>query len=327
MITPAEINLRYKLELPHLADLRKRVQEALLAYCDENQLALVSRVKTLSSLSEKIESGRYQRWSEIEDMVALAVVVPTLADEDPVLDFLGAKFELLRLKKRGATRKAPDVFRFDSTRFVGRLAVPASAPRGGYDGGRCFEIQIRTAFDHAWMVTTHALAYKTGSVDWRHQRLAAELKATAEKMDLLVLAFQRASALVPESPWPVIEAKRDILGFYRGAASEGLIPEVLLPKDWSRFADNVYDIGKRCMKGRDPDVIAKAVTETVRKALSRLGRDGVPLSLSLWQFTFACLFDEGALAVPKNGYWPLITTEMESLYPGMREVGPRFELT
>ena len=67
-----------------------------------------------------------------------------------------------------------------------------------------FEVQIRTAFDPAWVVTTHALSYKSSVVDWKQQRLAAELKATAEKMDLLILAFQEASLKIEESRWPAI---------------------------------------------------------------------------------------------------------------------------
>jgi hypothetical protein len=78
------------------------------------------------------------------------------------------------------------------------------------------------AIDHAWIVTTDALSYKAPLIDWKQQRLAAELKATTEKMDLLIAAFHETSVRVQESPWPEIDAKKAIHNFFLAAADSKL---------------------------------------------------------------------------------------------------------
>jgi hypothetical protein len=326
VITPAGVNARYAAVEPYLGRLQQYVWGTLSAYCDGRGFALVSRVKTLESLSEKIESGRFSSWAKIDDLVAFAVVVPTLAEEEPVLEFLGEKFRTVDVKRRGAAQKAPDVFRFDSTRFTGRLRP---LPEGG--GERlidqvAFEVQVRTAFDHAWIVTTHALTYKSAVIDWKQQRLAAELKATCEKLDLLIVAFSEAAVKIPESPWPVIEAKKRLHRFYAEAAGAGLIPEELLPKDWSRFTDNVFDLGTRCGQRLTPEEVADAIIGAVSAELAALGFEKIPRSLSLWQITLASLAQAGILKAPLRKHWPLITPELEGLYPALKDFNPRFEL-
>jgi ppGpp synthetase/RelA/SpoT-type nucleotidyltranferase len=326
MITPSEINSKFNLIKPYLLPLQLIVRETLSVFCEEKSFALVSRVKSLESLSEKIESGRYASWSEIDDLIAFAIVIPTLLEEEMVIRFLEETFLAVALKRRGSTLKPPDVFRFDSTRFAAKLKPPPGEIAARPIDQIMFEVQVRTAFDHAWVVTTHAFAYKTPIIDWKQQRLAAELKATAEKMDLLIVAFNEASIRVEQSPWPLIDAKRLIHEFFTAAARNKKLPQELMPKDWSRFIDNVYDLGKHCDRKLKPEQIAILVTEAVEKELDILGPEKVPLSLSLWQFTLASLVKEKAFKSPMTRYWPLITPELEELYPSARELSPRFDL-
>src|SRR5438034_374725 len=116
MITPSEVNTKYDLVKPYLLPLQQRVRQTLSVFCEEKSFALVSRVKSLESLSEKIESGRYASWSEIDDLVAFAIVIPTLLEQETAIQFLEETFQQVALKRRGSTLKPPDVFRFDSTR-------------------------------------------------------------------------------------------------------------------------------------------------------------------------------------------------------------------
>jgi len=326
MVIPLEILSRYGLIRPYLEPLHKTVHETLSAYCERQGFALVHRLKTLESVSEKIESGRYANWGEIDDLVAFAIVIPTLAEEDGAIGFLEEKFKTVRLRKRGSTMKSPDVFRFDSTRFVGRLRRPPGEAADRPIDTISFEIQVRSAFDHAWIVTTHALTYKARQIDWKQQRLAAELKATAEKMDMLVLAFEEASGKVAASPWPKIQAKKDIHTFFLEAAGKKRFPGELVPKDWSRFTDNVYELAEQCSGKRKPHEVAKALIEAVEAELSALGAGKVPLSLSLWQLTLASLGKAESFRVPPEEYWPLITPQLEFLYPSLRGLQPRFDL-
>src|SRR5262245_25509798 len=124
MITPSQTRQKYASIEQHLDFARRRVRDTLQVYCDPKGYALVSRTKTLSSVSEKIESGRFTKWSDLDDLIACAVVVPTLAQEKDVLAFLEEAFVAVSIKHRGSSKKAPDVFRFDTTRFIGKLRVP-----------------------------------------------------------------------------------------------------------------------------------------------------------------------------------------------------------
>ena len=92
MITPREIKSRYVGLEPYLQQLRKLVRGILQPYCDENKFALVSRIKELDSLAEKIESGRYSSWSEINDLVGFSIIIPTLMEEKAVLGILRSTF-------------------------------------------------------------------------------------------------------------------------------------------------------------------------------------------------------------------------------------------
>ena len=130
------------------------------------------------------------------------VVVPTAAHEPAVLEFLDAAFQRVELALRNSTNKYPDVFRFDSTRWRGRVQ-PLSGLLGppGLEA-LMFEVQIQTVFEHAWTVVTHDLVYKADAIDWRRLRLAALLKAATEQLDLVVAGFEASLDFVPRSPDP-----------------------------------------------------------------------------------------------------------------------------
>jgi hypothetical protein len=99
-----------------------------------------------------------------------------------VIDFLGRAFNQVVVRGRNDTRKPPDVFRFEATRFIGMLHRPAGTDPKEPLFNLAFEVQVRSAFEHAWSVTTHELVYKSQSVDWKRMRLAAQLKAAVEQL-------------------------------------------------------------------------------------------------------------------------------------------------
>ena len=72
------------------------------------------------------------------------------------------------------------------------------------------------------------------------QRLAAQLKASAEQMDMLAISFDQASQVIPESEWPEIKVKKEIIDLFKDAIENGIIREELVPKDWIRFSDKNY---------------------------------------------------------------------------------------
>lgn len=328
MITPAAIRNRYISLQPYLGPLRTIVRDTLQPFVDGNSYALVSRIKSLESLAEKLESGRYKGWSELDDLVAFTVVVPTLSDEAAVIKFLRSVFEEVSLRARGASNKAPEVFRFDGTRFIARLRAFGSPGRENIEA-ITFEVQIRSAFEHAWSVTTHALSYKTANVTWERLRLASQLKAAVEQLDIMILAFEEAALKIEASNWPIVEARRKIADSFATIVASGKLPQVMAPKDWSRFAENVLDLVQASPWGarrRQPVAMAQAAIDAVERELAVLGETGAPLSISLWQFTFASLCNAGIVEAPLDDRWPVITPELEGFYPIVKGFAPRFDL-
>src|SRR5258707_1221668 len=113
MIIPAILSQKFVFYQPIVNIIAVKVRETLSNYCDQKGYAFMSRIKTLESLAEKIETGRFQKWSELDDLFACTIIIPTLSQEDEVADFCKSTFPFIRMIKRGKTLKAPDVFRFD----------------------------------------------------------------------------------------------------------------------------------------------------------------------------------------------------------------------
>jgi hypothetical protein len=175
-----------------------------------------------------------------------------------------------------------------------------------------FEVQIKSAFEHAWSVTTHALACKSGEVNWSR--------------DTLVLAFEDAAKYIEPNAWPEIQAKADLKAFFAGAVDSGRVPPELSPKDWSRFVDNVYRLASWPRGGKQPNAVAETVMKAFEAELTALGSssEDVPRSVSLWQLAFASLSKAGSIG-NSGKHWPLITPELEDLYPALRNVSQRFD--
>jgi ppGpp synthetase/RelA/SpoT-type nucleotidyltranferase len=303
----------------------ERLKETLLAFADTRGYAVVGRLKTIESLSEKIETGRYLSWSSIDDLVAFAIVIPKLTDEAEVLQFLRNVFKEVRTLQRGDTKKAPDVFRFESTRFIGKLNRPEDVPASEPAYDIQFEIQVRTAFEHAWSVTTHGLTYKNGKVSWERLRLAAQLKASVEQLDLLVAAFEDNAKFVPQNPWPDTDARENATQYFQELFQQGKLPVELEPKDWTRFAENLSAMLRSpdSLRHKSPEVRVEIATAAFSKVLNS-GVE-VPMSLSLLQFVFGALVSSGVYSGPAKDYIPLITEELEMLYPDVKSIRNRFD--
>ena len=300
------------------------MRETLLVLCEREGFALVSRIKALDSVCEKVETGRFSSWKEIDDLVAFTIIIPKLSDEQKVLVFLREVFEEIDLRARGASLKPPDSFRFDVTRFIGRISFADEDNRPPMFEVP-FEIQIRSAFEHAWSVTTHALSYKSSDISWSKLRLTAQLKAAVEQLDTLVAAFDDASKYVDPSTWPEIEAKSELRTFFAAKVESGEVPAELAPKDWSRFVDNVFGAVSAGRERTKPEEICRLIRRDFEVELASLGQAGIPLSISLWQLTFATLVKSGSVATTLRKHWPLVTPELEDLYPSIRTVTPRFD--
>ena len=200
MIYPSILERKYNEYYPFLEETAKQVKSILVNFCEVHGYAFSSRIKTIESLAEKIETGRFKSWSTLDDLFACTIIIPTLLHEKEVTKFCKDIFQIERITKRGQNPKSPDTFKFDSTRIYAKLRrsddVDDSELLNIYD--ITFEIQIKSAFEHAWSVSIHDLVYKNDEIDWKKLRLAAQIKANVEQLDTLILAFDQMSTIITE---------------------------------------------------------------------------------------------------------------------------------
>ena len=334
MIPPVITRVRSSL-LPSLNALQSRVDESIRNFCTNQspQYAYLSRIKTAESLSEKLETGRFAKLIDIDDLFACTVVVPALSHEKNVADFVGNTFDVVESRRRGTTKKPPDQFRFDATRVICRLAAPPGGLPDEDFSVLKFEVQIKTAFEHAWSAATHSLTYKSGEIDWKLLRLAAQMKANVEQLDQIVLSFEASSEYINEHEWPEIQAKKLIIDEFKELVSSGSVREEMAPKDWSRFAESLYSLLKTS-KAFDRYRVVKSTRSLIvvlKEGLS-VESDGY-LSISLLQLVFGILVREGSIASPlqiqpkKSVYYPVITSELLSLFPQLSDFSPVVDLS
>jgi ppGpp synthetase/RelA/SpoT-type nucleotidyltranferase len=317
MIYPSILDRKYKQYFPFVERASNIVKSTLINYCEVKGYAFTSRIKTVESLAEKIETGRFKEWANLDDLFACTVIVPTLSHEDEVIDFCKKTFDSRRTVKRGQNKKAPDSFKFDATRIYARLKKSADT---SYENSLniydiVFEIQIKSAFEHAWSVSTHDLVYKSSEIDWRRLRLSAQIKATVEQLDTLILAFEQTSLIIKENDYSEIKIKHKLASRINELFKTRKLPDELQPKDMTRFCDNLYRLinARHNKEIREIEVIEQIVQEIQATSPNR-----IPLSISLLQYFFAILIQKRIICLPIQNYSCHITEELRTLYPDIQ---------
>lgn len=115
--------------------------------------------------------------------------------------------------------------------------------------------------EHAWLVSTHDIVYKSSDIDWRKFRLAAQIKATVEQLDMLILAFEQNSGVIKNNNYPEIKTKRFLASEINKLFEINKIPDELKPKDMSRFCDNLYRLVTQVADEKEIKDIIKKITQ------------------------------------------------------------------
>ena len=323
MIYPSILDRKYNQYQPFVREVAKKVKETLLNFCDLKGYAFTSRIKTTESLAEKIETGRFKKWSDLDDLFACTIIIPTLSHEKEVIKFCKATFKIIRTTKKGQNKKSPDTFRFDSTRIYAQLknnnAIVQSSELSIYHIK--FEIQVKSAFEHAWSVSTHDLVYKNSEIDWRKLRLAAQIKATVEQLDMLILAFEQTSEFIEDNSYPEIKIKQYLASEMNKLFQNNKIPDELQPKDMSRFCDNLYRLLINAVEEKQIKKVVKQVTQKIQSTKT----NQIPRSISLFQYFISLLLSEGIIDASINRYYWHVTQEVVSLYPNLKNINSTFE--
>lgn len=323
MIISPSVNQEFRRKYPYIELLNKTVREIIFNYCASNGYAFTDRIKSLDSLSEKIETGRFKKLSDIDDFYAVSIIIPNLTKEAEILIFLKNTFDLVVLRKRGSTYKAPDVFRFDNTRFIGKLKQSGEKTEISNIN---FEVQIKTAFEHAWSVSTHSLVYKANDIDWKLLRIAAQLKSSVEQLDMIVSGAKQMNLHVTEHFWPEINVKKFILDSTNDFLANVNVPDEIKPKDSSRFSENLYSFFNPLVyNSKTPYKLLKPFFQKANEFANDLGIEKFPRSITLIQY-FIGIANELEYNSEKSKYIPLITMEMETIFPDMKKIKNRFEV-
>lgn len=316
MIYPSILERKYNQYIPFVKRVSETVKSTLVNFCESKGYAFTSRIKSVESLAEKIETGRFKKWSDLDDLFACTVIIPTLSHEEEVIQFCRNAFEITRIIKRGQNKKAPDVFRFDSTRIYAQIkrtqTINVDNELSIYN--ITFEIQIKSAFEHAWSVSTHDLVYKSSEIDWRKLRLAAQIKANVEQLDTLILAFEQTSLIIQENNYPDIKIKRNLASEINNLFENGKIPDELQPKDMNRFCDNLYRLAVDAKEENNIQKILKNIKIEINSTSSKK----IPRSISLFQYMFAILISNKIIEIPIEKYYCHITEELTTLYPDIQ---------
>ncbi|MCP2727575.1 hypothetical protein [Limnofasciculus baicalensis] len=317
MIYPSILDRTYQEYYPFVEETAKRVKETLINFCEQKGYAFTSRIKSIESLAEKIETGRFKKWSDLDDLFACTVIIPTLSHEEEVREFCKKTFQIIRTVKRGQNKKAPDIFRFDSTRIYAKLKQIDDTPQ--IDRLNIykivFEIQIKSAFEHAWLVSTHDIVYKNSEIDWKRLRLASQIKATVEQLDTLILAFEQTSMVIEDNDYSEIKIKRHLATEIKKLFDNRKIPDELQPKDMNRFCDNLYRLMISAQK-EEKDL--KNIMKQIKTEIESTKINTIPLSISLFQYFLAILVSKQIIEPPTQNYYCHITEEFSSLYPSIQ---------
>lgn len=321
MIIPKDIAHNYYFFKPHFEKVQEIVDQTLINYSSRNHFAYSSRIKELDSLAEKIESGRYNDWNSIDDFIGSVIIIPSINYEPQILKFLETSFEKVQIKKRGSTLKSSDVFRFDATRFIGKLRPIDSVEIVNTIN---FEVQIRTAFEHAWSVTTHDLAYKSKSIDWKILRLAAQLKSSVEQLDMIALGANDIKSSIQEHKWPETEIKKKICITFEKLLDDKLIPDEIKPKDMSRFSENIFTLLKTNFNSINQNKWNNELTKilnVLEKQLEIFSSGNFPMSLSLYQLCFGILLKESFIHEDTLSKIPFHKSDLfETIFPESKDV-------
>ena len=158
----------------------------------------VDRVKTEESFALKIESGRFGDPARLEDFFACTIVVRNHSEIPEAEKLVLEIFSLHERRPPSSvlTKKYSSSFAFDDLRlYVKYIEDPALPPKGLKDIP--FEVQVKTFLQHAWSIATHDLIYKTDSVSWPKERIAFQVRAMLEHVEISITEAEQRGC--PES--------------------------------------------------------------------------------------------------------------------------------
>ena len=297
----------------------KRARDILHTICAVRGYILIGRKKTLESLRDKLETGRYSSLNDIDDIVAFSVVIDTLNQEREIRSLIRKLFKV-EFMRAGSTLKDERVFDFDCTRIYCRLRNIAEVSSPIYD--QIFEIQIRTILQHAWSKITHPHVYKASVYDAKAGRLAAETMAQIESLDRVLSRFKTTSRTVKAIERVDMIESAHLTKLIDELVMDGTIPQDLRPVNGRRLGENIYSSIRRD-KRQMRDLWSKTIADFLKKQTGSF-----PRSVTLYQLAIVALMQANLLEYGRKGRYRqyYVTDDLISLFPSAAEIPNRISM-
>jgi hypothetical protein len=238
-VLPPSISKDYYQIRPQLERLQRDLDKFLVGR--PPKWYVVTRIKTVESAAQKLQTGRAASLSSMEDLVGAMIVVPTVSDIEQAVSFVSDFFsEKYRRPLPGVTSKMSSSFEFDDLRLYGSLRPDDTLPELPYQQ-LTFEVQIKTFLQHAWAVATHDLIYKHDRVSWARSRVAFQVKALLENAELSISSIdQLESSPVVGRSGRTEDSLQTLIEYFTANWDKDF-----LPLDLRRLAESVTELGKR----------------------------------------------------------------------------------
>lgn len=184
------LDLQYRHKSEVAERLLQCLKQELTTIIDRNGIALgvpvETRVKTLSSITDKLEAkADYRHLDDLDDIAGMRIILLFSRDADKLDVLIRESLDIISHENR-ADRLSDDRFGYQSNHYIVRIPQSwASVPSYyGLDVHRA-EIQVRTLSQHTWAAASHKLQYKReGSVPAPLRRAINRVSALLETVDL-----------------------------------------------------------------------------------------------------------------------------------------------
>ena len=150
--------------------------------------------------------------------------------------------------------------------------------------------------------------------------MASQMKAAVEQLDTLILCFDTVAGEITKSEHSMTEDKNRIVDICHTWFKRNLIPAELTPKDISRFAGNLYTLINKNGKGKTRELIEK-----MNKLVQDKKRNDFLMSISLFQYITALLFESGIIEDKASDYVFPIFEEVLDMFPSLATVNHIFD--
>ena len=253
---------------------QKEVRELLKDACELRQWIFEDRIKSDESYALKLLTGRFNGY-EIDDFYACTIVAPNLKAVVEAIDFVKSSIRVVEEKPGDEIKSWPTSFGFDSVRLYCKL--PDSVTPQPYHR-LSFEVQVKTLLEHAWAKATHDFSYKGNEISWARERLAAQIKAVLDNVDLSINEMEStASSDFLNKKNPSYEKLREITAKLKIEFDAPDSPHTV--KDYKRLAEQVAKILERV--GVNTDELSKILAKESKEDRGRFTVNLSPYSIIL----------------------------------------------